>query len=70
MGADLRQIAELQQKLDKAEIDYKLPTLVIAECVLIYMSVESSSTLLHYLANKFETIGFLNYEQVSFLFIS
>lgn len=64
IGADLRQLEELEQKLNSIEIDYKLPTLVISECVLIYMSTESSSALLKFFSQKFETIGFLNYEQV------
>jgi [phosphatase 2A protein]-leucine-carboxy methyltransferase len=65
LGADLRQLHELEEKLNSAEIDYTLPTLVIAECVLIYMSVESSSELLKFFATKFESIAFLNYEQVN-----
>uniref|UniRef100_A0AC34FQX9 Leucine carboxyl methyltransferase 1 n=1 Tax=Panagrolaimus sp. ES5 TaxID=591445 RepID=A0AC34FQX9_9BILA len=65
IGADLRQLEELEQKLNSIEIDYKLPTLVISECVLIYMSTESSSALLKFFSQKFETIGFLNYEQVN-----
>lgn len=66
IGADLRQLTELEQKMNSAEIDYKIPTLIIAECVLIYMSTENSSDLLRFFTDKFETLAFLNYEQVCF----
>jgi [phosphatase 2A protein]-leucine-carboxy methyltransferase len=65
IGADLRQLAELEQKLNSCEIDYKLPTFIIAECVLIYMATDSSSALLKFFTDKFETLSFLNYEQVN-----
>uniref|UniRef100_A0A7E4ZVB2 Leucine carboxyl methyltransferase 1 n=1 Tax=Panagrellus redivivus TaxID=6233 RepID=A0A7E4ZVB2_PANRE len=65
IGADLRQIAEFDEKLNLSDLDPELPTLVLAECVLVYMAAEKSHELLNYLSNKFKTIGFLNYEQVN-----
>uniref|UniRef100_A0A8C9KZH3 Leucine carboxyl methyltransferase 1 n=1 Tax=Panthera tigris altaica TaxID=74533 RepID=A0A8C9KZH3_PANTA len=42
----------------------KLPTLLITECVLVYMTPEQSANLLKWAANSFETAMFINYEQV------
>ncbi|XP_069341999.1 leucine carboxyl methyltransferase 1 isoform X4 [Eulemur rufifrons] len=43
----------------------KLPTLLIAECVLVYMTPEQSANLLKWAANSFETAMLINYEQVN-----
>ncbi|EAW55774.1 leucine carboxyl methyltransferase 1, isoform CRA_d [Homo sapiens] len=43
----------------------KLPTLLIAECVLVYMTPEQSANLLKWAANSFERAMFINYEQVN-----
>ncbi|XP_006859867.1 PREDICTED: leucine carboxyl methyltransferase 1 isoform X2 [Chrysochloris asiatica] len=43
----------------------KLPTLIITECVLIYMTPEQSANLLKWAASSFETAMFINYEQVN-----
>ncbi|EUB61062.1 Leucine carboxyl methyltransferase [Echinococcus granulosus] len=42
-----------------------LPTLFLAECVLVYIPTEFSSSLLSTLSNKFTQAAFLNYEQVN-----
>nr|XP_037845659.1 leucine carboxyl methyltransferase 1 isoform X2 [Chlorocebus sabaeus] len=42
-----------------------LPTLLIAECVLVYMTPEQSANLLKWAANSFEAAMFINYEQVN-----
>lgn len=63
ISADLRNSNDLDSKLKVCNINFNQPTLVIAECVLVYMSLEHSSNLLKYLANNFQQIGFLNYEQ-------
>ncbi|XP_040829114.1 leucine carboxyl methyltransferase 1 isoform X3 [Ochotona curzoniae] len=43
----------------------KLPTLLIAECVLVYMTPEQSANLLKWAARSFHTAMFVNYEQVN-----
>uniref|UniRef100_A0A8C9AD89 Leucine carboxyl methyltransferase 1 n=1 Tax=Prolemur simus TaxID=1328070 RepID=A0A8C9AD89_PROSS len=43
----------------------KLPTLLVAECVLVYMTPEQSANLLKWAANSFETAMLINYEQVN-----
>uniref|UniRef100_A0A8C9AFM7 Leucine carboxyl methyltransferase 1 n=1 Tax=Prolemur simus TaxID=1328070 RepID=A0A8C9AFM7_PROSS len=42
-----------------------LPTLLVAECVLVYMTPEQSANLLKWAANSFETAMLINYEQVN-----
>ncbi|CAI5443951.1 unnamed protein product [Caenorhabditis angaria] len=64
IGADLRQLKELEQKLEQCQIDATIPTIFIAECVLVYMSADASANLLEFFAQKFSAATeFLNYEQ-------
>lgn len=63
VSADLRNPNELDSKLKSCQVNFNQPTLVIAECVLVYMTLEHSSNLLKYWTDNFEQIGFLNYEQ-------
>ena len=63
VGADLRQSNELDQKLETCQLDYDIPTLFIAECVLVYMSANASSSLLKQIVSKFRQPAFVNYEQ-------
>ncbi|KAI1896018.1 hypothetical protein AGOR_G00090480 [Albula goreensis] len=42
-----------------------LPTLFMAECVLVYMTPEQSSKLVRWVADTFPTAMFVNYEQVN-----
>ena len=65
VGVDLRNLVELNRKLDECELDRSLPTLFIAECVLVYMSAESSASLLDFLARSFTHACFVNYEPVN-----
>ncbi|XP_075686632.1 leucine carboxyl methyltransferase 1 isoform X2 [Rhinoderma darwinii] len=43
----------------------RLPTLLVAECVLVYMTPEQSGSLLKWAACTFPTAMFINYEQVN-----
>jgi len=61
---DLRQLEEFREKLTTAELDTNLPTLFIAECVLIYMDERQCGDLLKEIAAKFSKACFANYEQV------
>lgn len=65
VGVDLRNIAEVESKLVEAEIKYDLPTLFIAECVLIYIETLQVQRLLSWLAQTFKSSFFINYEQVN-----
>lgn len=63
-GADLRVVSEVSAKLEESDIDYSLPTVFIAECVLVYMCTNKSSQLLSWIAKKFKSAFFINYEMV------
>lgn len=41
-----------------------MPTLLLSECVLVYMTPAQSSSLVHWAAQTFHTAMFINYEQV------
>lgn len=64
VGADLRQIKILGQKLKEAEIDTNIPTIFLAECVLVYIEMQHSEALLRWIADNFRSAVFINYEQV------
>lgn len=68
MGVDLRNIDEVHNKLKQAEIDYKLPTIFLAECVLVYIEMKNCTNLLKWLSSHFDSAVFVNYEQVMLLF--
>ncbi|XP_061765010.1 leucine carboxyl methyltransferase 1 [Nerophis ophidion] len=65
IGADLRDIATLYEKLKKFQLNPELPTLLLSECVLVYMTPAQSSSLVHWAAETFHTAMFINYEQVN-----
>lgn len=65
VSADLRNVTEFANKLKLAKVDFDLPTLFIAECVLVYIDPSATSCLLKYLANTFSISIFINYEQVN-----
>lgn len=62
IGADLRHIGELETKFQQAEINFDSPTLFIAECVLVYIENECINRLLSWIASKFKSAVFVNYE--------
>nr|XP_027219951.1 leucine carboxyl methyltransferase 1-like [Penaeus vannamei] len=64
-GVDLRNITEVEAKIKESDLDYSLPTLFLAECVLVYMSTSKSSQLLQWIAEKFKSAFFINYEMVN-----
>ena len=60
--ADLRDLPELEEKLKKCNMNPQLPTLLITECVLLYMTLEQMAKFLKWAANGFGTAMFINYE--------
>lgn len=64
LGADMRHIDEVKSKV-KEYLDVSIPTAFLAECVLVYLPVPQSSTLLKWIADDFENAVFFNYEQVN-----
>jgi len=69
VACDLRDTAQLSLKLDACGVDRQLPTALIAECVLVYMSAEQSTALVKWIADNFAQVFFVNYEQVSHVII-
>ncbi|KAI8043207.1 hypothetical protein M5D96_004534 [Drosophila gunungcola] len=65
MGVDLRNLDEVDNKLQQAEVDYSLPTIFLAECVLVYIEAQNCRNLLKWIAQKFQAAVFVNYEQVN-----
>lgn len=70
IGADLRQLHELKDKLAKCDLNFQAPTLFIAECVLVYMGGGQSDALIAELTNWFDNAFFVNYEQVCRIYIT
>ncbi|XP_077357755.1 leucine carboxyl methyltransferase 1 isoform X1 [Festucalex cinctus] len=65
IGADLRDTSALDEKLKKVHLNPELPTLLLSECVLVYMTPAQSGNLVHWAAGTFHTAMFVNYEQVN-----
>jgi len=64
MSVDLNLKERLQQSLTEAGIDFTAPTLVLSECVLIYLKSSSSNAIIKWISEAFSVCSFCNYEQV------
>lgn len=63
---DLRQSdkTKFKQRLfENCLIDARKPTLCISECVLVFMPIESSDSLIAWFCETFRSLSFINYEQ-------
>ncbi|KAL7979017.1 hypothetical protein Chor_015041 [Crotalus horridus] len=49
----------------RGDSSHRLPTLLMTECVLIYLTIEHSSCLIKWVATTFQSAMFINYEQVN-----
>ncbi|XP_058013486.1 leucine carboxyl methyltransferase 1 isoform X2 [Ahaetulla prasina] len=67
VGGDLRDLPKLEEQLKKCHMDPDLPTLLMTECVLIYMTTEHSGGLIKWVTTTFRSAMFINYEQVNML---
>lgn len=65
VSVDLRKMAEVEGKLTESGIDKSLPTLFVAECVMVYIDIKYTQELLGWIAKNFPTALFINYEQVN-----
>nr|CAG4645626.1 EOG090X08O3 [Lynceus sp. MCZ IZ 141354] len=65
IAADLRNVPEFETKINQCQLDYNLPTLILTECVLVYMKPSESNNLLKWMSAKLPTSVFINYEQVN-----
>ena len=64
LPGDLRDVQGIQQLLLQAGLQPHLPTLVLAECVLVYMEPQHSAQLLRCLGDLLPTAACLVYEQI------
>lgn len=65
VATDLRSLPEVDKQLQESGLDRKLPTLIMSECVLVYMDAHHSTNLLQWFSNNFTHLFFVNYEQVN-----
>ena len=64
LPGDLRNVRSIEQLLSQAGLRWDLPTLVLAECVLVYMEPQDSAHLLRSLGSWLPTAACLVYEQI------
>ena len=67
VAANLKNLTELDKKLTESGVDKNMPTIFIAECVLVYIEKSDTDSLMKWITNKFKSVFFVNYEQVSCL---
>lgn len=65
VAADFTNVQTLKQKLEESEIDYQCPTLVMAECALVYADSGKVGSMLEWMAGAFSSLAFINYEQLN-----
>ncbi|RYR60741.1 hypothetical protein Ahy_A04g017796 isoform A [Arachis hypogaea] len=62
--ADLRDRQQLSDIVARADMDPRLPTFIIAECVLIYLDPDSTQAVVGWASQTFSTAAFFLYEQI------
>ncbi|XP_052784460.1 leucine carboxyl methyltransferase 1-like [Mya arenaria] len=65
VAANLKNLKDFNKKLGECGIDKTLPTIFIAECVLVYIEKDCTDALLKWTVDNFSTVFFVNYEQVN-----
>lgn len=66
LSCDLRQAATFEHALlEVCKLDRNLPTLLIAECVLVYMKPEESDQIIQSFARNFNVAGIFVYDPVN-----
>jgi len=63
VGADIRKLGEVKERLLSSGLDAGAPTCFLAECVLVYMEPTFSSPLLEWIASAFHESAIIMYEQ-------
>lgn len=63
VGCDLRCLSEVRRKLSAAAWRAEAPTLVLAECVLVYLRPDAADELVRHLAAQHPRAALLVYEQ-------
>ncbi|CAN7996726.1 unnamed protein product [Ixodes hexagonus] len=66
VGCDLRELDVFEAKVvHESGLDVSLPTMFIAECVLVYMSCDESSALLSWITRNFSHAVLVTYDPVN-----
>jgi len=65
VGTDLRDLNQVNAKLASCGLKNDEITIFISECVLVYMEAKTSEALLQWIAERFKTSLFINYEQMN-----
>jgi O-methyltransferase involved in polyketide biosynthesis len=63
IAGDVRDGAYILSQMGDA--DKELPTLVLAECLLVYMSAEDSDSIMGWLSEAFPKVALINYEMIN-----
>lgn len=61
---DLRDLDAVKLKLDAAGLDFSKPTIILSECVLVYLPPRDSDALIQFLSAQFTTSTMVVYEQI------
>jgi [phosphatase 2A protein]-leucine-carboxy methyltransferase len=65
VGVDLRNIDDVGKKLADVGIQPDKPTMILTECVLVYMETSEARRILSWASGMFPTALFVNYEPVN-----
>ena len=56
----------MSDKLNQTGVDPSIPTLLLSECVLVYLKPEESRSILTFFKDHFKSdLAFLNYEMIN-----
>ena len=64
ISGDLKDFESIKGKLLNFGFDAQIPTLILSECLLIYLEVEKSTCLIQEFRNLIQDCAFIVYEQV------
>ena len=67
--ADVRDLGQLSSALDAAGWEPSQPTLLLAECVLVYLPPADSVALLEWFAARAEHLAMIAYEQIGYVIL-
>ncbi|PSC73349.1 tRNA wybutosine-synthesizing 4 [Micractinium conductrix] len=64
LPADLRDLGQLEAALEAAGLDREAPTLVLSECVLVYLQPGQSRDVVRWLGERLRSAAMVVYEQI------
>ncbi|KAH6920555.1 hypothetical protein HPB50_028454 [Hyalomma asiaticum] len=64
LSQDITDLKRLESELRAVDVDFRVPTLVIAECVLSYLDTKHSDRLVEWTSTAFADVALAVYEQV------